>query len=124
MDTTINQMMNGGTNNSNIVQLGGGSKDAAAAVDGNGCSVLAMDVMHTIIGSYVPCDSDDPTEVEFLSTEGIRVMVAATVGFELPLSVIFVALTEAGFVARLCDVQGIPKGIYFLALPINDKKPL
>jgi len=124
MDTTINQMMNGGTNNSNIVQLGGGSKDAAAAVDGNGCSVLAMDVMHTIIGSYVPCDSDDPTEVEFLSTEGIRVMVAATVGFELPLSVIFVALTEAGFVARLCDVQGISKGIYFLALPINDKKPL
>jgi hypothetical protein len=120
---TINQTVNGGIGNNNIVQLGGG-KDAAAAVDGNGCSVLAMDVMHTIIGSYVPCDSDDPTEVEFLSTEGIRVMVAATVGFELPLSVIFVALTEAGFVARLCDVQGISKGIYFLALPINDKKPL
>ena len=98
-------MMNGGTNNSNIVQLGGGSKDAAAAVDGNGCSVLAMDVMHTIIGSYVPCDSDDPTEVEFISTEGIRGMVVAAVGFELPLSVIFVA--------RLCDVPGLVKGFIF-----------
>lgn len=64
-----------------------------------------MDVMHTIIGSYVPCDSDDPTEVEFISTEGIRGMVVAAVGFELPLSVIFVA--------RLCDVPGLVKGFIF-----------
>ncbi len=41
-------------------------------------------------------------------------MVLTTVGVELPWSVVYAALVQAGFVARLCEVPGISKGIYFL----------
>lgn len=76
---------------------------------------LAMTVLMTIIGSYEPCDGADPAEVELLSTDAIHRMVLTTVGVELPLSVVYTALIEAGFVARLCEVPGMSKGVYFLA---------
>lgn len=110
MDTKITQNITGGVGNNNtIVQIGG--NDGAAA-DGD---QLAMTVLMTIIGSYEPCDGADPAEVELLSTDGIRRMVLTTVGVELPLSVVYTALIEAGFVARLCEVPGMSKGVYFLA---------
>lgn len=110
MDTKITQNITGGVGNNNtIVQIGG--NDGAAA-DGD---QLAMTVLMTIIGSYEPCDGADPAEVELLSTDGIRRMVLTMVGVELPLSVVYTALIEAGFVARLCEVPGMSKGVYFLA---------
>lgn len=109
MDTNVTQTINGGVGNNTVVQIGG--KDGAAA-DGD---QLAMTVLLTIIGSYEPCDGGDPAEVELLSTDGIRRMVLTTVGVELPLSVVYTALIEAGFVARLCEVPGMSKGVYFLA---------
>lgn len=110
MDTKITQNITGGVGNNNtIVQIGG--NDGAAA-DGD---QLAMTVLMTIIGSYEPCDGGDPAEVELLSTDAIRRMVLTTVGVELPLSVVYTALIEAGFVARLCEVPGMSKGVYFLA---------
>lgn len=113
MDTKITQNITGGVGNNNtIVQIGG--NDGAAA-DGDGCDQLVMTVLLTIIGSYEPCDGADPAEVELLSTDGIRRMVLTTVGVELPLSVVYTALIEAGFVARLCEVPGMSKGVYFLA---------
>ena len=110
MDTKITQNITGGVGNNNtIVQIGG--NDGAAA-DGD---QLAMTVLMTIIGSYEPCDGGDPAEVELLSTDAIRRMVLTTVGVELPLSVVYTALVQAGFVARLCEVPGMSKGVYFLA---------
>lgn len=70
-------------------------------------TVRRLMVLRTIIGSYERCDGADPAEVELLSTDGIRRMVLTTVGVELPLSVVYSALIEAGFVARLCEVPGV-----------------
>lgn len=103
----ITQNISNGIGNNNIVQFN--TNDAAD-------SGYAIAVLNIIIGSYEPNDSEDPTKVVFLSTHEIRSMVLLAVGVELPLDIIYTALIQAGFVARLVEQPALTKGIYFSAI--------
>lgn len=111
-NTNISQSILGGIGNNNVVSI-------SADSDGAGTK-QAMELLATILDSYEPTESQDPTQTEFISTMQLQKTVQDTIGVELALQIIYQALLDAGLKQQfITTVPALQKGIYFLA----HKKP-